>query len=117
MDSQRFTDDATACSSSAGCSWDEMSNSGQGFNILETASFLDRFTPKLFGEHQHHKTDTDIKINSVHTEKSNKMQPCIKSGFGGLEVACCPLVPKFAGSHLAEAVGFLGRKNPPSEGK
>jgi hypothetical protein len=32
-------------------------------------------------------------------------------GFG-LEVACCPLVPKFAGSHLAEAVGFLGRKNP-----
>jgi len=34
------------------------------------------------------------------------------SGFGGLEVACWPLVPKFVGSHLAEAVGFLGRKNP-----
>jgi hypothetical protein len=34
------------------------------------------------------------------------------SGFGGLEVACWPLVPKFAGSHPAEAVGFLGRKNP-----
>jgi len=32
------------------------------------------------------------------------------SGFGGLEVACWPLVPKFAGSHPAEAVGFLGRK-------
>jgi hypothetical protein len=31
-------------------------------------------------------------------------------GFGGLEVACWPLVPKFAGSHPAEAVGFLGRK-------
>ena len=27
------------------------------------------------------------------------------SGFGGLEVACWPLVPKFAGSNLAEAVG------------
>jgi hypothetical protein len=27
------------------------------------------------------------------------------SGFGGLEVACWPLVPKFAGSHPAEAVG------------
>ena len=27
-------------------------------------------------------------------------------------MACCHLVPKFAGSHLAEAVGFLGRKNP-----
>jgi len=36
----------------------------------------------------------------------------MSSGFGGLEVACWPLVPKFAGSHLAKAVGFLGRKNP-----
>ena len=36
----------------------------------------------------------------------------IFSGFGGLEVACWLLVPKFAGSHPAEAVGFLGRKNP-----
>jgi hypothetical protein len=34
------------------------------------------------------------------------------SGFGGVEVACWPLVPKFAGSHPAETVGFLGRKNP-----
>jgi len=34
------------------------------------------------------------------------------SGYGGLEVACWPLVPKFAGSHAAEAVGFLERKNP-----
>jgi hypothetical protein len=32
------------------------------------------------------------------------------SCFGGLEVACWPLVTKFAGSHLTEAVGFLGRK-------
>ena len=42
-------------------------------------------------------------------------------GFGGLGVACWPLVPKFAGSNPAEAVGFLGRKKPsarlPSEGK
>ena len=29
------------------------------------------------------------------------------SGFGGLGVACWPLVPKFAGSNPAEAVGFL----------
>ena len=35
------------------------------------------------------------------------------SGFGGLEVACWPLVPKFAGSNPAEAVGFLRvNKNP-----
>ena len=38
--------------------------------------------------------------------------PNIYSGFGGLGVACWPLVPKFAGSNPAEAVGFLGRKNP-----
>ena len=37
----------------------------------------------------------------------------IYSGFGGLGVACWPLVPKFAGSNPAEAVGFLrGEKNP-----
>ena len=28
-------------------------------------------------------------------------------GFGGLEVACCPLVPKFAGSNPSEAFVFL----------
>jgi len=42
-------------------------------------------------------------------------------GFGGLEVACWPLVPKFAGSNLANAVGFLRVKKSsarlPSEGK
>ena len=32
------------------------------------------------------------------------------SGFGGLGVACWPLVPKFAGLNPAEAVGFLGAK-------
>jgi hypothetical protein len=30
-----------------------------------------------------------------------------RSGFGGLEVACWPLVPKFAGSHPIEDVAFL----------
>ena len=45
----------------------------------------------------------------------------VKSGFGGLEVACWPLVPKFAGSNPAEAVGFFRAKKSsarlPSEGK
>ena len=31
-------------------------------------------------------------------------------GFGGLEVACWPLEPKFAGSNPAEDVGFLRAK-------
>ena len=42
-------------------------------------------------------------------------------GFGGLEVACWPLVPKFAVSNPAEAVGFFRAKKStarlPSEGK
>jgi hypothetical protein len=29
------------------------------------------------------------------------------SGFGGLEDACWPLVPKFVGSNPAEAIGFF----------
>jgi hypothetical protein len=36
-----------------------------------------------------------------------KLLTRIKSGFGGLEDACWPLVPKFAGSNPAEAVGFF----------
>ena len=35
------------------------------------------------------------------------------SGFSCLEVACWPLVPKFAGSNPAEAIGFFrAKKNP-----
>jgi len=48
-------------------------------------------------------------IITVYTKNCTKH---VLSGFSGLEVACWPLVPKFAGSHPAEAVGFLGRKNP-----
>ena len=36
----------------------------------------------------------------------------VHDDFGGLGVVCWPLVPKFVGSNPAEAVGFLGRKNP-----
>jgi hypothetical protein len=44
------------------------------------------------------------------------------SGFDGAEVACWPLIPKFASLNPAEAVGFLkGDKKSsarlPSEGK
>jgi hypothetical protein len=35
---------------------------------------------------------------------------CPTRGFGGLGIACWPLVPKFAGSNPAEAVGFLRAK-------
>ena len=51
----------------------------------------------------------------------NKDIHVVRSGFGGLGIACWPLVPKFAGSNPAEAVGFLRAKKSsahlPSEGK
>jgi hypothetical protein len=63
--------------------------------------------------------------NNLETEMylmlNREVTAVYKSCFGGLEVACWPLVPTFAGSHPAEAVGFLGQKKSsarlPSEGK
>jgi hypothetical protein len=49
-----------------------------------------------------------------HTELTKTYKPGGKSGFGGLEDACWPLVPKFVGSNPAEAVGFFRAKNYPS---
>ena len=58
--------------------------------------------------------------------KGNLEKPRVKlqtalSGFGGLGVACWPLVPKFAGSNPAEDVGFFRAKKSsaclPSERK
>jgi hypothetical protein len=51
---------------------------------------------------------SDIKVDIQHSSGFYTYL----NGFGGLEVAFWPLVPKFAGSHPAEAVGSLGRKNP-----
>jgi hypothetical protein len=51
----------------------------------------------------------------------NAVNICVLGGLGGLEVACWPLVPKFAGSNTAEAIGFFRAKKSsarlPSEGK
>ena len=41
---------------------------------------------------------------------NSKIHISSNSGVGGLEVARWPLVPKIAGSHLAEAVGFFTAK-------
>ena len=53
--------------------------------------------------------------------ETDKFSKPLLSGFDGLEVACWPLVPKFAGSNPAEAVGFFRAKKSsarlPSEGK
>jgi hypothetical protein len=62
---------------------------------------------------------TVLLINIIYTNTKNVS--VWDSGFGGLEVACWPLVPKFAGSNSAEAVGFFRKKKSsarlPSEGK
>jgi len=52
-------------------------------------------------------------VSSFHNNlKTELFNFCGDIRFGGLGVACWPLVPKFAGSNLAEVFGFLGRKNP-----
>ena len=59
-------------------------------------------------------------LNRDARSTKHKILICI-IGFGGLQVACWPLVPKFTGSNPAEAVGFLRAKKSsariPSEGK
>jgi len=56
----------------------------------------------------HARTQHDVFQSLLPVGKKSKLRI---SGFVGLEIAW-PLVPKFAGSHPAEAVGFLGRKSP-----
>ena len=70
-----------------------------------------------------------VKLSGFYSTYQNFRRPqikkvlysCMYSGFGGLGVACWPLVPKFAISNPAETVGFLRAKKssarPPSEGK
>ena len=53
-----------------------------------------------------------MRVSNLECEP-NRERYIYTSGFGGLEVACWPLVPKYAGSNPAEAVGFLRvKKNP-----
>ena len=46
---------------------------------------------------------------SITSENTRRIEVTF-SGFGGLEVACWPLVPKFAGTNPAESVGFFRAK-------
>ena len=46
-------------------------------------------------------------VKSVTLETNASTVTNCGSGFGGLEVACWPLLPKFAGSNPAEAFGFF----------
>ena len=83
-----------------------------------------RFNERLGGPHSRSGRFGEEKNSLPELEFEPRIvQPVasLLSGFGGLEVACWPLVPKFAGSNPAEAVGFFRAKKSsarlPSEGK
>jgi hypothetical protein len=94
----------------------------KGFEHKMCIDFLYKFCLKLFSFQELNSVRSKIFIDLqvkhplflLHFKES-------WSGFGGLEVACWPLVPKFAGSNPVEAVGFFrARKSSarlPSEGK
>ena len=73
------------------------------------------------GKNRNDITVTESALLASNKDTIDRLVRYVKSGFGGLEVACWPLVPKFAGSNPAEAVGFFRAKKSsarlPSEGK
>ena len=79
---------------------------------INNAIFLDIISAKLRHITPHH--------HPTYQMLASFINPPI-SGFGSLEVACWPLIPKFAGSNPAEAVGFFRAKKSsarlPTEGK
>jgi hypothetical protein len=52
--------------------------------------------------------------NKVFISSTEEFLSYLLSGFGGLEVPCWPLEPKFAGSNPAEAVGLFRAKKKSS---
>ena len=69
---------------------------------------------------QRHSTEVRDKESTVASflYRGKDANQCTKTGCGGLEVACWPLVPKIAGSIPTEAVGFLrvNKKNLSTSG-
>ena len=91
----------------------------RGFTNSWFRSYL--FRRKQFVEISQSNTSNE-KVNTYRSPSLDIEQGVPQSGFGGLKVACWPLVPKFAGSNPAEAVGFFRAKKKssarlPSEGK
>jgi hypothetical protein len=55
-----------------------------------------------------HSIDNKFCFPDINQEKETQ------SGFGGIEDACWPVVPKFEVSNQAEAVGFFRAKKSPA---
>ena len=87
-----------------------------------TTDSISRTSPAADSGNPRGKAGTSAK-NVVHQAGNcdEGFSKALRSGFGGLEVACWPLVTKFAGSNPAETVGFFRDKKSsarlPSEGK
>ena len=81
----KYSSGMLVCNLTAACYYSQLVNSTEQNSYSEACSFP-----------------------PCHEPCSQKQANCLYSGFGGLEVACWPLVLKFASSNPAEAVG----KNP-----
>ena len=53
---------------------------------------------------------TFLNPNAIRSSPTQTQTKLCQSGFGGLEVVCWPLLPKFAGSSPAENFGFFRAK-------
>jgi hypothetical protein len=100
---------------------------GKRYHRLETLVVISKL-PHSYSNMLFHKLGigtlrSRISLRSNHIWRKNYSVWYVQylSGFGGLGVACWPLVLKFAGSNRAEAVGFFRAKKSsacsPSEGK
>ena len=91
-----------------------------GHRILYGAK-IRQLVRAVSGLHNTRLTNISIYIKNNTDRRENSLTSYFISGFGGLEVACWLLVPKFTGSNPAEAVGFFRTKKSsarlPSEGK
>ena len=86
-------------------------------NLFNMHSFPEQFVPVV-----NNNSEKRMRLGFFrNTERNNSYYLEYESGFGGLGVACWLLVPKFAGSNPAEAVGFFRVKKSssrlPSDGK
>ena len=67
--------------------------------------------------HRKQQTDSEDPVVNLSTIQHYSLR-YLGSGFGGLGVACWPLILKIAGSNPAEAIGFLRvNKNPQHVGR
>ena len=81
-------------------------------NTFRSAAYNSYLNGRKITANSEHKHQTKYTPTTKPNDVNNQQDATTFSfvnlfSFGGLEVACWPLVPKFAGSNPAEAVGFF----------